>query len=144
MADLTYVGFHCFVEDAFEGVHNLGANTLKIALSNTAPVASTDDEFADITEIAAGSGYTAGGEILAVTSSTQTGGAYSLVITSDVEWVASGGAIATFRYLVLYNDSATNKELIGYWDIGSATDIAEGNNFIADLDAKTLISLAQV
>lgn len=141
MATLSYIKFYCFVEDLAEKVHNLGSDTLKVALSNTAPVQATDHEFADITEISAGNGYTAGGESLTVTSSSQSGGDYSLVITSNVQWTASGGNIAAFRYIVLYNDTATNDELIGYWDIGSEQNITDGSTYTANFSGQTLISL---
>jgi hypothetical protein len=142
MANLTYVPFQCFVEDIAEKVHNLGADTLRVALSNTAPTAATDDEFTDITEISGGNGYTAGGEALTVTSSSQTSGTYSLVITSDIVWTASGGNIAAFRYIILYNDTATNDELIGYWDIGSEQNITTGSTYTAAFSGQTLIQIA--
>lgn len=140
MANLTGTKFQCFIEDVLEKVHNIGSDTLKLALSNTAPTAATDDEFVDITEISAGNGYTAGGETLTVTSSSQSAGTYSLVITSNVVWTASGGNIAAFRYLVLYNDTATNKELIAFWDIGSEQNITDGSTYTANLAGQTLIS----
>lgn len=142
MADLTYVPFQCFVEDVAEGVHNLGSDTLYLTLSNTAPTAATDDELVDITQIAAGNGFTTGGQALTVTSSSQTGGTYTLVITSDIVWTASGGNIATFQYLVLYNGTATNDELIGYWDIGSAQNITDGSTYTAGLSGQTLLTIA--
>ena len=52
--------FNSFVEAVAEKTHNLGSDTLKVALTNSAPVA-TNTVFANITEIAAGNGYTAGG-----------------------------------------------------------------------------------
>jgi hypothetical protein len=142
MSNLTYVPFQCFVEDIAEKVHNLGADTLRVALSNTAPTAATDDEFTDITEISGGNGYTAGGEALTVTSSSQTSGTYSLVITSDIVWTASGGNIAAFRYIILYNDTAINDELIGYWDIGSEQNITAGSTYTASFSGQTLIQIA--
>ena len=56
----TFNKFNQFVEDRANGVHNLGTDTLKFMLTNTAPVA-TNSVKADITEITAGSGYTAVG-----------------------------------------------------------------------------------
>ena len=40
-----------------------------------------------------------------------------------------------FRYAVLYNDSATNKELIGWWDNGASVTLASGESFTVDYDA---------
>jgi hypothetical protein len=56
----TFNKFNAFVEHLAEGVHNLQSHTLKVMLTNTAPVA-TNSVRADLTEIAAGNGYTAGG-----------------------------------------------------------------------------------
>ncbi len=128
----TFNKFNSFVEALAEKVHNLGSDTLKVALTNTAPVA-TDTVFANITEIANGNGYTTGGASAAQVSSAQTSGTYKLVLT-DVTWTASGGSIGPFRYAVLYNDTATNNELIGYYDYGTSITITSGNSFTIDFD----------
>jgi hypothetical protein len=54
-----------------------------------------------------------------------------------VVWTASGGAIGPFRYLVWYNDTATNDELIGYYDYGSALTLNDGD----DLTVSVAVSL---
>jgi len=128
--------FDSFVEALAEKVHNLGSDTLKVMLTNTAPVA-TNSVKADLTEIAAGNGYTASGNTASVTSSTQTGGLYRLVLGDPATWTASGGSIGPFRYAVLFNDSATNKELIGWWDYGSEVTLADGESFAVDFDPTT-------
>jgi hypothetical protein len=124
--------FNAFVEDVAEKVHNLGADTLKVMLSNVAPVA-TNAVKADITEIAAGNGYSAGGNALTTTSSAQTSGTYKLVLVDSV-FTASGGSIATFRYVVLYNSTPAVGNLIGWYDYGSALTITIGNSFTVDFD----------
>lgn len=128
--------FNSFVEALAEKVHNLGSDTLKVMLTNTAPVA-TNSVKADITEVSAGNGYTAGGNTASVTSSSQSGGVYRLVLGDPATWTASGGSIGPFRYAVLYNDTATNKELIGWWDYGSALTLAAGESFTVDFDPTT-------
>lgn len=125
--------FNSFVEALAEKVHNLQSDVLKVMLSNTAPSA-TNAVKTDIIEIAAGSGYTAGGAQATQVSSAQTAGSYKLVL-NDVTFTAAGGSLATFRYAVLYNDTATNKELIGWWDYGAAVTITNGNSFTVDFDA---------
>lgn len=126
---------NAFVENLAEKVHNLGADTLKVLLTNTAPVAANAVK-ADLTEISAGNGYTAGGTAPSITSSAQTGGVYKLVL-GDVTFTASGGAIATFRYVVLYNDTPTSPAdpLVLWWDYGSAVALADGESFVVDFDA---------
>jgi len=125
--------FHSFVEAVAESKHDLGSDTLKVILTNTSPNA-TDNIKSDISEIAAGNGYTTGGNTAAVVSSAQTSGVYKLVLSDPATWTASGGAMGTFRYAVLYNASAANNELIGYWDYGSAVTLADGDSFTVDFD----------
>jgi hypothetical protein len=126
--------FQQFSEDAYEKVHNLGADALKVLLTLTAPVA-TNSVKADLTEIAAGNGYSAGGLAVAVTSSAQTSGTYKLV-GSDVTFTASGGPIANFRYAVLWNDTPTAPAdpLIGWYDYGSTVTLAVGESLLVDFD----------
>lgn len=128
MATVTL--FNSFVEAAAEGVHNLASDTLKVVLTDTAP-STSNTVLADITQIAAGNGYTTGGVTATVDSSSQTGGVYALVL-SNVTWTASGGDIATHRYAVLYNDTAASDELIAYADYGVSAVIADGNTETAN------------
>lgn len=124
---------NAFVEALAEGKHDLGSDTLKILLTNVAPSAADDAVKADLTEIAAGNGYSAGGATVTVLSSAQSGGTYKLII-ADVTLTASGGAIADWRYAVLYNDTATDDDLIGWWDKGSTVSIGDGEQFLLDFD----------
>jgi hypothetical protein len=87
MATINPTMFQCFAEDMPNGVHNLGSDTLKMALSNTAPTAATDTVWTDITEISAGSGYTSKGETVSIASSTQTAGVYALVGSGTVVYI---------------------------------------------------------
>ncbi len=128
--------FNSFVGALAEKKHDLGADTLKVLLTNTAPVA-TNSVKADLTEISAGNGYTAGGNTAAVTSSAQTSGTYKLVLGDPATWTASGGSIGPFRYAVLYNDTAASDELIGWWDYGSSITLATGESFAVDFDGTT-------
>lgn len=125
--------FNSFVEAVAEKVHNLGSDTLKVALSNSAP-AATNTQLSNITQISGVNGYTTGGTATTITSSAQTSGTYKLVIT-DVVFTASGGSIGPFQYAVLYNDTAVNDELIGWYDYGTAVTITTGNTFTVDFDA---------
>lgn len=129
----TFNKFYCFVENVAEKVHDLGADTLKILLTNSAPSQSNTVK-ANLTEISSGNGYTAGGTQATQTSSAQTSGTYKLVL-GDVVFTASGGSIGPFRYAVLYNDSGTSDPLIGWWDYGSSITLASGETFTVDFDA---------
>jgi len=128
----AYNKFQPFVEALAEKAHNLGSDTLKVALTNTSPV-NTQDHLNDITQIANGNGYTTGGTAATITSSVQTSGTYKLVL-ADVVFTATG-AVGPFQYAVLYNDTATNDELIAWWDYGSAVTLASGDTFTVDFDA---------
>jgi hypothetical protein len=132
----TFNKFNAFVEAVAEKVHNLGTDTLKVMLTNTLPTAANAIK-TDITEISAGNGYTAGGNTATQTSSSQTSGTYTLVLADPASFTASGGSIATFRYAVLYNDTAASKNLIGWWDYGSAVTLASGDSFTVDFDPTT-------
>jgi hypothetical protein len=125
--------FNAFVENLAEKVHNLGADTLKVALTNTAPIAA-NSVFADLTEISAGNGYTAGGTQATISSSVQSGGVYKLVL-ADVVFTASGGSIGPLRYAVLYNDTPVSKPLIGFWDYGASITLLTGETLTWDADA---------
>jgi hypothetical protein len=125
--------FNSFVEDLAEKVHNLGADTLKVALTNTAPVAG------DLTwnttahpAPAAANGYTAGGNTITISSSAQTSGTYKLVL-ADTVFTASGGTIGPFRYAVLYNSTAAAKG-IGWYDYGSSITLNDAETFTVDFD----------
>src|SRR5690349_2817545 len=100
----TFFKFNAFVEHVAEKKHDLGADTLKIYLTNATPDAAADAVKADLAEISAGNGYSAGGTAVTITSSAQSGGVYKLV-GDDVVFTASGGTVGPFRYAVLYNDT---------------------------------------
>ena len=104
-------------------------------LVNTAPTSSNAVK-ADLTEISAGNGYTAGGNTAAVSSATQSSGTAKVVLADPATWTASGGSIGPFRYAVLYNDTPTSPAdpLIGYWDYGNSITLASGETFTVDLD----------
>ena len=129
-----YQKFDQFVEDLAKKVHNLNSDTLKVMLTNTAPVAG-NSVMADLTEIAAGNGYTAGGSAATFVSGAQSSGTYKLVL-NDVTFTASGGSIGPFRYAVLYNDTPTSPAdpLIAWWDYGTSMTLTNGNSFTVNLD----------
>lgn len=124
--------FNCFVEDVAEKVHNLGSDTLKVALTNSAPSAS-NTVLANITQISNGNGYTTGGTQATQSSSAQSSGTYKLVL-GDVVFTASG-SMGPFCYAVLYNDTSASDSLILWWDYGTSVTLATGETFTVDFDA---------
>lgn len=120
--------FNSFVEAVAEKVHNLGSDQIVVALTNSAPNA-TDTQLSAIPEIS----YTnCSSRNVTTTSSAQTSGTYKLTLTDLV--LTASGTVGAFRYVVLYNDTATNDELIGYYDYGSAITLASGDTFTIDFD----------
>lgn len=137
----TFNKFHSFVEALSEKVHNLGADTLTVALSNTLPV-STNTVLANITQISytnITNGTTTGRDLTGVTSA-QTAGTYKLD-ANDLVLTASG-TVPTFRYVVLFNNSANNDELIGWYDYGSAVTLLTGETFTFNWDAAGILTLS--
>jgi hypothetical protein len=120
--------FNPFIEAVFEKQHNFSSDVFKVMLTNVAPTAANGVK-ADITEIAAGNGYTAGGQAVTILTSSQTGGTYTATVNQTVTWTAAGGSIASLRYAVMYNDTAASKNLVGYWDYGSSVAPASGETF---------------
>lgn len=128
----TYQKFNPFVEKLAEKAHNLGSDQLKIALTNTAPEA-TNGVYADLTAPLATTNLSGATPFNVTTSSSsQTSGTYKLVL-ADLVLTATGN-VGPFRYVVLYNDTATNKELIGFFDYGSSITLLTGETFTIDFD----------
>jgi hypothetical protein len=122
--------FNAFSEALAEKVHNLGSDQIVVALTAAAnaPIA-TNTQRSNLTEIS----YTnCSSRNVTTSSSAQTSGTYKLVL-ADLTLTASG-TVGPFRYVVLYNDTATNDELIGYYDYGSDLTLTTGNSFTIDFD----------
>ena len=124
---------------------DLDSDVLKVALSNTDPTSGTDvtadnnGVLANITEIS----YTnLSSRTLAGVSSTQTLGTYKLTAT-DLVLTASGGAVAPFRYVIIYNDTPTSPAdpVIGYYDYGSSLTLNDGDTFTVDIGTNGILTL---
>lgn len=142
----TFNKLNGFVEHVAEGVHNLGSDQLVVALSNTAPGAestpptgaTTTCVLANVTQI---SYANLSSRNVTTSSSSQTSGTYSLVLTDLV--LTASGAVGPFQYVYLYNDTPTSPAdpLISYWDYGSAVTLANGETFTVDF-ASNVLTLA--
>lgn len=129
----SYNKFLQFTKDLIDGVHDFDAHTFKVMLTNTAPV-NTNTIKANLTEIGAGNGYTAGGTTTTITTSTSAGTAK--VTGTDIVFTAAGGSIGPLRYAVLYNDTAATpaKPLIAWWDYGSSITLNDQETLTVDFD----------
>jgi hypothetical protein len=130
----AFVKFNCFVGDLGLKLHNLDTDTLKVYLTNTAPVA-TNTVYNTPADLATSGGYTAGGAD-AQCAYSQSSGTGTLT-GIDIVWTATTG-FGPFRYAVLYNDTSATKPLIGYWDYGSSISLAAAETFTWDVGASVL------
>lgn len=130
----TYNKFQAFVENQLISNLDWNADTFKVMLVNTAPVA-TNSVKADLTEIGSGNGYTAGGTATTISHSRSSG--TSKIVGTNVVFTASGGTIGPFRYAVLYDDTPTSPAdpLIAWWDYGSSITLNSGETFTVAFDA---------
>ena len=134
----TFNKVNDFVEALAHKLHDLETDQLVVALSNTAPASESPNPttsgngvLANVTQIA----YTnLSSRNITTTSSAETSGTYKLTLT-DLVLTASGGAVADFRYIYIYNDTATSDDLIGYYDYGSTVSLGDGDTLTIDFDA---------
>jgi hypothetical protein len=133
----SFTKFDDFVAALAHKVHNLGSDQLCVALSSVVPD-HANTQLADLTEIA----YTnLSTREITTTSSTQATGTYKLILTDLL--LTATGAVETFRYVSIYNDTAANKELIAWFDYGSNVTLANGETFNVTFDAvEGLLQLA--
>lgn len=142
----SYVKIPDFVEHLAEKVHNIGADAITVALSNTAPGSEStpptgdgDGVLANVTQVS----YTnLSSRVVTISASSQTSGTYSAVAT-DLTLTASGGSVGPFRYIYIYNDTPTSPAdpLIAYYDYGSALTLNDGESLTLDFGA-SLFTLA--
>ena len=126
----TFTKFNSFVEAVCEGKHNLASDQLVVALcaAASAPVA-TNTVLADLTTIA----YTnLSTRNITTASSGHTAGTYTLKLTDLV--LTASGTVETFRYVVIYDDTASSDELIAFYDHGSNVTLNNGDTFTIDFD----------
>jgi len=114
--------------------------------TNATPPTQDTNTLGQLTEIAAGNGYTTGGYQLARNSTDfdvlteDDTNDRSFVQVKNVVFTAAGGPIplsgSGARWAVFTDDNATiaNREVFTYWDLGSDRSVTDGNPLtIADL-----------
>ena len=124
----VFTKFNSFVDFLAKGGLDLATDTLKVMLTNTAPVA-TNGKYSDISgnELANGDGYTTGGSVVAGVALTNANGTETLAVGQTV-FQSNGGSMGPFRYAVYYDASAANNPLIGFYDYGSSVTLNGANN----------------
>lgn len=126
--------FRQFKEDLAKGVHNFTSDstctvTVALTAAANAPV-NTNEVLANLTQIS----YTnLSSRVVTGITAEHTAGTVNFT-ANDLTLTASGGSVATFRYVVLYNDDPTSPAdpLIGWYDVGTDVTLADGNTFTID------------
>ena len=131
MASMTKA--HCFVGDLGLKKHELNTDQLKVYLTNATPNV-TNSLKSSVADISNTIGYAPADTINLYSA---TGGTGTMTAT-DVTWTASGGTFGPFRYVVLYNETATDDPLVGWWDYGSNITLNDTETFTVDFGASVL------
>ena len=113
-----------------------GASAIKMALVTNALTPSNADSFPtwgaggtqnySTNEIAATGAYTAGGVVLAGCTVVQSTTQVILNCTSPITWAANAASPVNARWAIIYNNTTTNKEVLGYIDLGGVTSLVPG------------------
>jgi hypothetical protein len=127
----VYNKFNQFVKDLIDGKHNFSSNTFKIFLTNTQPTVTMTAK-ADMVELSGGSGYTAGGNTITLTTNIASGVAK---VSGSNTTFTSSGTIGPFQYAVLYNDTASGDPPIAWWDYGAPITLANTEALTIVFDA---------
>jgi hypothetical protein len=124
------------------GWTNGGNNTAKIIQTVTAGIITVTDTTGLVQESAgnmvaiqaadelpSGNGYSENGVLLTGQAVTEDDTNDRAEMSSgNIDFSASGGAVGPTPGAVLYDDSVTEKTIIGYLDFGGDQTIADGNN----------------
>lgn len=131
----TYVAINDWLANMVENA-DLESDQFVIALSNTAPGSESTPPtgdgagvLANVTQIS----YTnLSSRNLTTSSSSQTGGTYSLVLADLV--LTASGSVGPFRYVYIYDDTVTAPAdpLVCYYDYGSSISLAASETFTID------------
>lgn len=138
MAQGDVVIFDQFLVDSMEKVHDLENDVIKCALVNstTTPAATTADPRWgaggttnwSTWEVSPATGnYTSGGATCASPSVTLSGGAAEIDFGDPATWAQNASNPTNARWGIIYNDTATGKNCIGYVDLGSVFDMTTGD-----------------
>ena len=146
----TFTKVADFVKNLLDGDIDLDANNIAIALSNTAPASESSNPtsagngvLANVTQIS----YTNYTDTLTTdrrlaNSATSQSGGTSTFDADDFTITASGGSIATFEYIYIYDDTAAGDPLIALITLDAAETLTDGNSITITFNASGILSLA--
>lgn len=114
---------------------------LFLSTSNAGSAALVGAQYATLTnQVAAANGYATGG-VSCAPSYSQASGTATFNIASP-QWTASGGSI-TARFAVIYDNSATNKDLIAYCLLDSTpADVTVTTGNVLQISISNVFTLA--
>lgn len=141
MAAGTLILYNSFSEFAQDGTIDLDSHTFKgILLTSAYTPDLTHSTLANVSanEIAGANGYTTGGQALQNVTWTRAAGVATFD-SDNLVWNATGGSI-TAHYLIVYDDTAANDELVGYGildDTPADVVATAGNTFTVGPNATT-------
>ena len=112
-----------FKVELFQAVHNFGPtspNTFKVALYTASANINADTTVYTTTNEVTGTGYTAGGNTLTISTSPTSGNNSSNIPTAYISFTNTSWTNATFtaRAALIYNTSQSNKS-VAVLDFGS-------------------------
>lgn len=131
--DITY--FDQWLVDVQEAIHNMETDTIKVGYidSGTTPTAATADprwgaggttNFST-DEVTPGGNYAAGGPTAANPTVTLSGGA-GVFDADDIATAQDGSNPTDARWGIIYSDTASGKNCIGFVDYGAVIDLSAG------------------
>jgi hypothetical protein len=142
VAQGTVEVFDSFIQYSFEGnaenPFDLGAtpDVLKCAIVDDTITPATDDADPcwgtggtvnfEPGKMEGGS-YTAGGLVLSSVAVTNAAGVIHLDFDDPATWAVNGSNPTTCYYGIIYSDTATNKNAIGYVDLGGVFNATTGD-----------------
>jgi len=131
--------FNSWLENHGDGTMDMDSDTFKAALLDDGyTIDATDVQWSEVSaNEVSGTGYTAGGKALTGVTWTQTDG----TLTFDADDVAWTGATFTARYMVIYDDTATNDEMVCVMDFGSNQTVT-ASTFTYSFHASGIITIS--
>lgn len=116
--------FNSWIEYVNEKAVNWQTDTFALALTDVAPVAG-NSTLSDITQI----DYTnLSSRTLTIASAGQVAGTYTA--TANQLTLTASGFVGPFRYVVMYDDTASGKPLVQWWDNGSEITMYATDTFV--------------
>jgi hypothetical protein len=141
MARGDFLVFNEFANSLAEKKVNLETDTIKIALITNGVTPTANDATPawgassgvdyDGNEVSTAGGYTAGGLAVANPVTTRSGATTTFDADDPATIVQDAGGFTNAYWGILYSDTATNKEAIGFLDLGGPVSEVAGPIAIA-------------